>query len=301
MPSLQLSVEAIERTPSLDDDESVWSPSRAWRSSPRCQGTPPLTPPLAQLSEPFLHDLKSDVEVHRDGDGQVEVDKSEVEESTRESESDTGPLRFHFHWRRFWQFLGPGFLISLAYLDPGNLEANLQSGAYTGLRLTWVLWWATVLGLVMQETAARLALVTGRDLAQVKLSPSPCVAHAFIPLLLVSHILLERANLVASTVCRKHMHPSRQLLRAWQTVRAQYPRWLTHAIYVMMEAAVIAADIQEVVGSSVALLLLSNGWIPLWLGCIITGLDTLTFLAVQHLGIRYLELLIALLIGARFR
>ena len=74
---------------------------------------------------------------------------------------------FRFSWRRLWRFLGPGFLMSLAYLDPGNLESNLQAGAYTGLRLTWVLWWATMMGLVMQESAARLALVTGCDLAQL--------------------------------------------------------------------------------------------------------------------------------------
>ena len=57
----------------------------------------------------------------------------------------------------------------------------------------------------------------------------------------------------------------------------------------MMEAAVISADIQEVVGSAIALLLLSNGWLPLWMGCILTGVDTFTFLAVQHLGVRSLE------------
>ena len=34
--------------------------------------------------------------------------------------------------------------MSLAYLDPGNLEGDLQQGAYTGLQLVWVLWWATV-------------------------------------------------------------------------------------------------------------------------------------------------------------
>ena len=56
-------------------------------------------------------------------------------------------------------------MLRSAYLDPGNLESNLQAGAYTGLRLNWILWWATVMGLALQETAARLALVTGCDLA----------------------------------------------------------------------------------------------------------------------------------------
>ena len=49
-----------------------------------------------------------------------------------------------------------------AYLDPGNLESSLQQGAYTRFALLWVLWWATVMGLVLQEMSARLGLVTGR-------------------------------------------------------------------------------------------------------------------------------------------
>ena len=57
--------------------------------------------------------------------------------------ADTPP-RFHFSWRKLLKFTGPGWLMSLAYLDPGNLESDLQQGAYTGLRLVWVLFWATV-------------------------------------------------------------------------------------------------------------------------------------------------------------
>lgn len=137
--------------------------------------------------------------------------------------------------------------MSLAYLDPGNLESDLQQGAYTNLRLVWVLWWATVIGLVLQELAARLGVVTGKDLAQ----------H----------------------------------------VRQEYPRWLNYAVYTNMEIAVIASDIQEVVGSGIAINLISNGAIPVWVGCIITGADTFTFLAVHYVGIRYLEALICFLIA----
>ena len=40
----------------------------------------------------------------------------------------------------------------------GNLEADLQQGAYTNLKLVWVLWWSTVIGLVLQEMSARLGV-----------------------------------------------------------------------------------------------------------------------------------------------
>ena len=48
------------------------------------------------------------------------------------------------------QFAGPGWLMSLAYLDPGNLEGDLQQGAYTNFQLVWVLFWATFMGLILQ-------------------------------------------------------------------------------------------------------------------------------------------------------
>ena len=137
--------------------------------------------------------------------------------------------------------------MSLAYLDPGNLESDLQQGAYTNFQLVWVLWWATVMGLCLQEMSARLAICTGRDLAQ----------H----------------------------------------VRAGYPRWLNYTIYFMMELAVIGSDIQEVVGTGIAIYLLTNGAVPVWAGCLITGIDSFTFIAVKYFGVRYLEAFICLLIA----
>ena len=76
------------------------------------------------------------------------------------------PLSFAFSWRKLWAFTGPGWLMSLAYLDPGNLEADLQQGAYTRYQLLWVLLWATALGLLLQEMAARLGVSTGLALAE---------------------------------------------------------------------------------------------------------------------------------------
>ena len=63
---------------------------------------------------------------------------------------------------------GPGFLMSIAYLDPGNIESDLQAGTVGGYRLLWVLLWATLLGLMMQRLSARLGTVTGLHLAEVR-------------------------------------------------------------------------------------------------------------------------------------
>uniref|UniRef100_A0A7S1WR22 Uncharacterized protein n=1 Tax=Alexandrium catenella TaxID=2925 RepID=A0A7S1WR22_ALECA len=64
------------------------------------------------------------------------------------------------------KFTGPGWLMSIAYIDPGNLEADLQSGALFGYTLLWALLLATTMGLGMQLIAARLGCATRRHLAE---------------------------------------------------------------------------------------------------------------------------------------
>ncbi|XP_048840571.1 natural resistance-associated macrophage protein 2-like isoform X2 [Brienomyrus brachyistius] len=72
-----------------------------------------------------------------------------------------------FSFRKLWAFSGPGFLMSIAYLDPGNIESDLQSGSKAGFKLLWVLLCATIVGLLLQRLAARLGIVTGMHLAEI--------------------------------------------------------------------------------------------------------------------------------------
>ncbi|XP_071499691.1 LOW QUALITY PROTEIN: natural resistance-associated macrophage protein 2-like [Diadema antillarum] len=74
---------------------------------------------------------------------------------------------YAFSFRKLWAFTGPGFLMSIAYLDPGNIESDLQSGFVAAFNLLWVLLLATLLGLLLQRLAARLGVVTGMHLAEV--------------------------------------------------------------------------------------------------------------------------------------
>ena len=71
------------------------------------------------------------------------------------------------NWKLLWMYTGPGWLMSLAYIDPGNLESDLQSGAYTGYQLLWVVFLSTVCGFILQTLALRLGNVTKRNLAEV--------------------------------------------------------------------------------------------------------------------------------------
>ena len=74
-----------------------------------------------------------------------------------------------FSWKKLWMFTGPGFLMSIAYLDPGNLEADLQAGAAQKYELLWVLFWATVMGLVLQNIVATCNLAVELDLKTIAL------------------------------------------------------------------------------------------------------------------------------------
>ncbi|KVH99588.1 Natural resistance-associated macrophage protein [Cynara cardunculus var. scolymus] len=63
-------------------------------------------------------------------------------------------------WRNFLSFVGPGFLVSLAYLDPGNMETDLQAGADHRYELLWVILIGLIFALVIQSLAANLGVST---------------------------------------------------------------------------------------------------------------------------------------------
>jgi NRAMP (natural resistance-associated macrophage protein)-like metal ion transporter len=149
-----------------------------------------------------------------------------------------------FNWGKFWRYTGPGWLMSIAYLDPGNLESDLQTGANTGYQLLWVLWWATVLGWLVQSLSARLGCVTGKHLAEV--------------------------------------------------CRYEYGTKTGLALWILTELAIIGSDIQEVVGSAIAMNMLF-GW-KTYIGCLVTAFDTFTFMLIHYFGVRWMELIFTALI-----
>ncbi len=69
-------------------------------------------------------------------------------------------------WRQWWAFSGPAILVSVGYMDPGNWGTDLQGGAQYKYGLLWVVGMASLMAIFMQVIAARLGVVTGKDLAQ---------------------------------------------------------------------------------------------------------------------------------------
>jgi manganese transport protein len=83
----------------------------------------------------------------------------EVNQSIQTENKKTG-------FRKILAFLGPAYMISVGYMDPGNWATDLAGGSQFGYSLLWVLLMSNIMALLLQSLSARLGIVTQRDLAQ---------------------------------------------------------------------------------------------------------------------------------------
>jgi len=70
-------------------------------------------------------------------------------------------------WRMLLAFAGPGFLVSVGYMDPGNWATDLAAGSQFGYALLFVVTLSSLMAMLLQALALKLGVVTGRDLAQL--------------------------------------------------------------------------------------------------------------------------------------
>jgi len=148
-------------------------------------------------------------------------------------------------FRRLLAFAGPGYMVSVGYMDPGNWATDLAGGSKFGYTLLSVILLSNLMAILLQALAARLGIVTNRDLAQA--------------------------------------------------CRASYSRPVNIMLWLACEAAIIACDLAEVIGTAIALKLLFG--IPLVGGALITALDAFLLLLLMNRGFRFLEaFVVALLI-----
>jgi len=75
--------------------------------------------------------------------------------------------------RKILPYLGPAYLVSVGYMDPGNWATDLQGGAQFGYKLIWVLLMSNLMALLLQSLSARLGIVTRKDLAQANREAYP--------------------------------------------------------------------------------------------------------------------------------
>ncbi len=85
--------------------------------------------------------------------------------------------------KRLLAYIGPAYLVSVGYMDPGNWATDLQGGAKFGYQLIWVLLMSNLMALLLQSLSVRLGIVRRRDLAQANRETYPPIVNFFLYLL----------------------------------------------------------------------------------------------------------------------
>jgi len=103
--------------------------------------------------------------------------------------------------RRFLAFAGPGYLVSVGYMDPGNWATDLAGGAKFGYALLWVILLSNLMAMFLQTLCVRLGIASGRDLAQAcRDRYSKPVAYVLWFLCEIAIIACDLAEVVGSAV-----------------------------------------------------------------------------------------------------
>jgi manganese transport protein len=76
-------------------------------------------------------------------------------------------------WRRILAFIGPAYLVSVGYMDPGNWATDIAGGSAFGYKLIWILFVSNLIALLLQSLSTRLGIVRGLDLAQASKNAYP--------------------------------------------------------------------------------------------------------------------------------
>ncbi len=76
-------------------------------------------------------------------------------------------------WKRILSFIGPAYLVSVGYMDPGNWATDIAGGSKFGYQLIWILLMSNLIALLLQSLSARLGIVRGLDLAQASRNAYP--------------------------------------------------------------------------------------------------------------------------------
>ena len=96
-------------------------------------------------------------------------------------------------WKKLLSFMGPAYLVSVGYMDPGNWATDIAGGSQFGYRLIWVLLMSNLMALLLQSLSARLGVVRGKDLAQASRETYPRFIN--VPLYILAEIAIAACDL----------------------------------------------------------------------------------------------------------
>jgi len=140
--------------------------------------------PEVELAKPMIdqHDMKKHVNPPPDSGWRHARLAPSLAEVYR-----TIPIRGGSWWRKMLAFAGPGYLVAVGYMDPGNWATDLAGGALFGYSLLSVILMSNIMAVLLQGLASKLGIVTGRDLAQA------CRDHYSRPVSFMLWIICELA------------------------------------------------------------------------------------------------------------
>ncbi len=116
-----------------------------------------------------------------------------TEPSLPEVHSSIRLSRSPFFWRRLLGFLGPGFLISVGYMDPGNWATDIAGGSRFGYTLLFVIMASNLMAILLQSLSLKLGVATERDLAQ--LCHEACGPKVSMALWLLAEVAIAACDL----------------------------------------------------------------------------------------------------------
>jgi manganese transport protein len=107
-------------------------------------------------------------------------------------------------WRKLLAFSGPGYLVAVGYMDPGNWATDLAGGSAFGYTLLSVILLSNLMAVLLQALSAKLGIVTGRDLAQAcRDHYSPPVAFALWLMCELAIIACDLAEVIGTAIALK--------------------------------------------------------------------------------------------------
>ncbi|MEZ2335497.1 Nramp family divalent metal transporter [Mucilaginibacter sp. RCC_168] len=104
-------------------------------------------------------------------------------------------------WRKIMAFLGPAYLVSVGYMDPGNWATDIAGGSAFGYKLIWVLFASNLIALLLQSLSARLGIVRGLDLAQASKNAYPRFVNFWLYILAqIAIIACDLAEIIGMAI-----------------------------------------------------------------------------------------------------
>ena len=104
-------------------------------------------------------------------------------------------------WRKIMAFIGPAYLVSVGYMDPGNWATDIAGGSAFGYQLLWILLISNLIALLLQSLSARLGIVRGLDLAQVsKHTYPPSINFCLYILAQIAIIACDLAEIIGMAI-----------------------------------------------------------------------------------------------------